>query len=236
MKRDSMRLLARWALITASLSALLFLAAGTTHVTSIHRYLVVFSALLLVTMLAVDPQLAKERAHPRNVGIDSRLRFGAGFLFILTLTVAAFCVGRLHHSFNVPLQLREAALVTFVLSGSLQTWAMIVNPFFSPMVRLQRERGHRVIARGPYRFVRHPGYCAMLISVPSSAIAIGSWVALIPACGFVFVVLRRARLEDNFLRTNLPGYIDYANRVPRGPIARRGAQKEDTCRAYNTNP
>jgi len=61
---------------------------------------------------------------------------------------------------------------------------MIVNPFFSPALRIQAERGHAVIARGPYRFIRHPGYLAMLIAVPASALALGSWLALIPAFAF----------------------------------------------------
>ena len=176
MTRERLHLLARWALITASLSALLFLAAGTTHITSIRRYLLVFSAQLLATMLAVDPQLAKERAHPSHPGIDNGLRFAAGVLFLLTLTVAAASVGRLRLILNVPNSLREAALIAFALSGLLQTWAMIVNPFFSPVVRLQTERGHHVIAHGPYRFVRHPGYLAMLIALPTSALAIGPWL------------------------------------------------------------
>ena len=60
MRRERLHLLVRWTLITASLSVLLFLAAGTTQVASIRRYLMVFSALLLITMLAVDPRLAKE--------------------------------------------------------------------------------------------------------------------------------------------------------------------------------
>jgi protein-S-isoprenylcysteine O-methyltransferase Ste14 len=218
MKRDSLRLIARWALISGLLSALLFSAAGTTHVPSIRRYLVVFSALLLVTMLAVDPQLAKERANPRNAGIDDGSRFAAGFLFLLTLTVAAFSVGRLRLGFSVPNSLRDAALIAFAFSGVLQTWAMIVNPFFSPVVRLQTERIHYVIQRGPYRLMRHPGYLAMSISAPATALAIGSWIALIPAGGFVLLIKRRAQLENEFLRNNLPGYIAYARRVG-GPYA-----------------
>ena len=229
MKRQPFRLLLRWGLITTSLSGLLFLAAGTSHVASLRAYLALFSAWLLVTMLAVDPRLARERAHPRNTGIDDRLRFATGFLFLLTLTIAALSAGRLHPGLNVPTRLRDAALVVFALSGSLQTWAMIANPFFSPVVRLQSECGHRVIQSGPYKYLRHPGYFAMLSSVPSSALAIGSWLALIPACGFVFVILRRACLEDQFLRANLPGYIDYANHVPRGPIPLQRAHREDTA-------
>jgi hypothetical protein len=132
MKRQPFRLLLRWGLITTSLSGLLFVAAGTSHIASLRAYLALFSAWQLVTMLAVDPQLARERAHPRNAGIDDRLRFGTGFLFLLTLTIAALSAGRLHLGLNVPTRLREAALVLFALSGTLQTWAMIVNPFFSP--------------------------------------------------------------------------------------------------------
>jgi protein-S-isoprenylcysteine O-methyltransferase Ste14 len=206
-------LLARWAAITASISALLFLAAGTTHVVSIRCYLGVYSALLLVTMLAVDPRLAGERAYPAHAGMDDGLRSAAGFLFLLTLTVAAFSVGHLRPSLNVPLPIRSAALLLMVLSSSLQTWAMIVNPFFSPVVRLQTERGHHVIADGPYRFMRHPGYFAMSISVLASTLAVGSWAALVPAAGFVVAIQRRTQLEDEFLKKNLPGYIDYAGRV-----------------------
>lgn len=213
MKPGLWHLLTRWALITASLTALLFLAAGTTHIASIRYYLVVLSALLLVTMFTVDPRLAQERIRPTNAGIDGGLRFAAGFLFLLTLTVAAFCVGRLSPGLNVPIPIRDAALVAFALSGCLQTWAMIVNPFFSPVVRLQTERGHYVIADGPYKLMRHPGYFAMLIAVPASALAIGSWVALIPAGGFVLLIKRRAQLEDEFFKKNLPGYVDYAKRV-----------------------
>jgi len=216
MKRQPFRLLLRWGLITTSLSGLLFLAAGTSHVASLRAYLALFSAWLLVTMLAVDPRLARERAHPRNTGIDDGLRFATGFLFLLTLTVAALSLDRLHLGLNVPIPLRDAALVPFALSDCLQTWAMIANPFFSPIVRIQSEHSHYLIDSGPYRVVRHPGYLAMCVSVLASAIAIGSYLALIPASAFLLVIQRRARLEDEFLKIKLPGYALYAERVPAG--------------------
>jgi protein-S-isoprenylcysteine O-methyltransferase Ste14 len=189
------------------------LAAGTTHIASIRYYLAIFSALLLVTMLTVDPRLAEERIHPGGASIDDGLRFATGVLFILTLTVAALSVGRFRPVFNVPTPLRGVALVAFILSGSLQTWVMIVNPFFSPVVRLQPGCGHRVIADGPYRFMRHPGYFAMSIAIPASALAIGSWIALVPAAAFVACVLRRMNREDEFLKENLCGYTLYATQV-----------------------
>ncbi len=190
-------------------------AAGTVHVASIRNYLVAFSLLLLVTMLAVDPSLAQERAA-KDAGTDDS-RIATGLLFLLTLAVAGFSVGHCRQGFNAPPpSIRHLALAAFLLSGAFQTWAMIVNPFFSPVVRIQTERGHHLILTGPYRLMRHPGYFAMCIAVPTSALAIGSWFALAPATGFVAVIFRRARVEDEFLVRNLQGYKRYASIVPSG--------------------
>jgi len=203
-KREHLHLLGRWALITVSLSALLFLTAGTTHVTSIHRYLLVSSTLLLITIFAVDPQLAKERAHPGDAGTDDGSRFAAGFLSLITATVAALSVGRLSPLFNVPTSIRNTALGVYGLSSILQAWTMIVNPFFSPSVRLQTERSQCVIQNGPYTLMRHPGYFAMSISVPATALAIGSWLALVPAVAFCSTnptacsIRRRVPEEESF--------------------------------------
>lgn len=203
----------RWTAISAALSVILFVAAGTTRPISLRAYLAAFSLVLLVTMLTVDPELARERVHPGPDSRKSNLRFVSGLFFLLTVISASFLVGRTN-TLTVPTALRWIALAMFISATSLQTWAMITNPFFSPVVRIQLERGHKLIDFGPYMFVRHPGYLAMCISVPASAIAIGSWLALIPAIGFCLVVGRRTALEDELLKRSLPGYAEYANHVP----------------------
>ncbi len=166
-------------------------------------------------MLTVDRTLAQERVKPREPGADDS-RITTGLLFLLTLAVAGFSVGHCRQGFNAPPPIRHLALTIFLLNGAFQTWAMIVNPFFSPAVRIQRERGHHLIVTGPYRLMRHPGYFAMCIAVPTSVLAIGSWLALAPAAGFVAVIFRRARVEDEFLVRNLRGYKRYASLVPSG--------------------
>src|SRR5579862_5716958 len=220
---STVRALVRWVAITSILAAPLFVAAGSTKIPSVRHYVAVFSALLLFTMVAVDPQLARERAHPAGRGIDPGSRTASGFLFLVTAMFAALDVGRLHQSDSVPPSWQLAALVVFAAALMLQAAAMIVNPFFSPALRIQAERGHVVITRGPYRFLRHPGYLAMLIALPASALAIGSWLALILAAAFGLVIVRRARKEDEFLKQNLSGYIDYLERVRGGLFPRLSA-------------
>ena len=56
----------------------------------------------------------------------------------------------------------------------------------------------------------------MMVAIPASTLAIGSWLALIPAVGFWFVIVRRAQLEEEFLRRNLVSYVDYMRRVRGG--------------------
>jgi protein-S-isoprenylcysteine O-methyltransferase Ste14 len=214
------RTVTRWAVVSGLLAGGLFLAAGTTRIPTLWAYLAVFSGMLLVTMLAVDPGLAHERTHPQAGGQDATARVGAGFLFLVTVGFAATDVGRLHQSDAVPVFASVIALGVFAAALGFQVWAMIVNPFFSPVIRVQAERGHHVITRGPYRWLRHPGYLAMIIAIPASAIAIGSWLALIPAAGFCTVIFRRARAEDGFLKQNLAGYADYTQRVQGGLFPR----------------
>jgi protein-S-isoprenylcysteine O-methyltransferase Ste14 len=171
-------------------------------------------------MVAVDPELAREWADPVGADADPRTRFVAGFLYLNTAGFRALAVGPLHQSDSVPPALHLPTLLVLAATMGLQKWAMIVNPFFSPALRIQAERGHSLITRGPYRFLRHPGYLAMLIAVPASALAIGSWRALIPAAGFCLVIVRRARKEVEFLGQNLLGYTEYMERLRGGLFPR----------------
>jgi protein-S-isoprenylcysteine O-methyltransferase Ste14 len=209
----SARLAARSATIIFLVSLLLSLVAGGLHYPSLRCFLIIFSAALAATMFGIDPGLAEERSHPFH-NASTKERFATSACFLATLGLAALDVGRLHWFDSVCGKLRASGLLLFAGAAMLQWWAMITNPFFSPEIRLQTEREHRLITAGPYQFLRHPGYFAMLVSVPASAIAIGSWLALVPAASFFLVIAKRVRAEESFLKRNLPGYEEYMRQVP----------------------
>ena len=114
---------------------------------------------------------------------------------------------------GLPPTLRWVALVVFGVALSAMIWTMHHNPFFSTLVRIQSERGHRLITSGPYRFVRHPGYLFIMLLLVASGPALGSWIAELPIAIYLLLILRRLVLEDRFLHEHLPGYRDYAARV-----------------------
>src|SRR5258707_10032106 len=139
---------------------------------------------------------------------------------LVTIFMAALDVGRLHLSNRVPLALGVIALVMYIAGSGFQAWAMSVNSLYSPVIHVQTELGHSVVTRGPYRILRHPAYFANIVAIPASALAIGSWIALIPATLFCAITVWRARREDAFLKQNLPGYKDYMESVPGGVFPR----------------
>ena len=81
------------------------------------------------------------------------------------------------------------------------------------VVRIQTERGHKVISTGPYAVVRHPLYAAALLVFFSSALLLGSWYGLAASLVLAGAVVFRTVLKDRELRRGLQGYTDYAARV-----------------------
>jgi protein-S-isoprenylcysteine O-methyltransferase Ste14 len=96
---------------------------------------------------------------------------------------------------------------------AMLTWAQAVNKFFEPTVRIQADRGQQVIDRGPYAWVRHPGYAGGVPFLVGLPLALGSLWALIPAALSLLVLMLRTKWEDEMLQVKLPGYRDYAQRV-----------------------
>ncbi len=106
-----------------------------------------------------------------------------------------------------------AALVTIVAGYALGSYALIENRFFSGMVRIQTERGHRVVSSGPYRWVRHPGYAGALLVYLATPLFLDSPWAFLPAVFLTVALVIRTSLEDRTLQEELDGYRDYAGRV-----------------------
>jgi protein-S-isoprenylcysteine O-methyltransferase Ste14 len=108
------------------------------------------------------------------------------------------------------------ALVLFAIACVPIIWAMRVNRFFSSAVRIQFDRGQRMISGGPYRFVRHPGYTSTLVLIVANGVALGSWLAAATSWIGIPILLWRKAMEDRMLHAELPGYAEYGARVKCG--------------------
>jgi protein-S-isoprenylcysteine O-methyltransferase Ste14 len=204
--------LARWAAVTATLAVIVFGLAGRWTDAWLWLYVAVFSAAGLYATLSLDDDLARERFRPPEAGADRGALRIIRLVALSHLVLGALDVGRWQIT-RVPDPLRAVGLAGMVLGLALVFHAMMTNRFFSAVVRIQGDRGHHVVDRGPYAIVRHPGYVGMIVGVPFAALVLGSWIGVGLAVVYAAMMLRRVIFEDAFLRANLSGYDRYASRV-----------------------
>lgn len=214
-----MKLLKKLLLMTLALSsaavtgALYFLSAGRWDLPLGWAVVAVIGAMSVAGVALADPGLLRERTRPGPGAQDRALLLWSRLLGLAAVVVAGLDVGRFHWSDGVPLWLQVAGVAALGLGFALSLWAMTVNRFFSSVIRLQDDRDHQVITGGPYRWVRHPGYAGVFFAMPGLALALSSWLCLVPMLVFVALVLRRLVREDRFLHAKLEGYADYARDV-----------------------
>ena len=217
-QRLFLRAVAQAALLPLVVGPFLFIPAGRVAWPMGWAALGVFVAGTLALSLVAagrHPGLAEERLKP-GAGAkrwDRVLTSVANALLI----AGVLPVSGLDHRFGWSPQLANvvsgSGLGLFALGYVAIAWAMAANPFFSALVRIQADRGHAVATAGPYRYVRHPGYLAMIVQMLAVPVALGSLFAYIPAILALSVYVGRTALEDRTLRNELTGYGEYAARV-----------------------
>ena len=168
--------LLRWSIAMAVLSSGLVLLEGG-YDRWLVAYCVGWGAFSLVTVLSVGDDLLRERFRPPDFGADKAWLRAIQLIALAHLVIGALDAGRWHIA-PLPDSMRGPAVIAMLASASLITFSMRTNRFFSSVVRIQQDRGHHVIDSGPYSVVRHPGYLGMIVAVPCSGLALGSWIAV----------------------------------------------------------
>jgi protein-S-isoprenylcysteine O-methyltransferase Ste14 len=195
------------------LGACLFVSAGRWDLPWYWAYLGVWAAAVVAGSVLIDPTLVQERIRPGPGGKDYATVVVLSVLMLGQTVVAGLDVGRLHWSDDVPAAVQAVGLLAVAAALAVVVWAMAVNRYFSSVIRIQTDRGHRLITAGPYRYVRHPAYAAFPFLMVGTGLALGSWLAALIGLLLVVGVLRRAALEDRVLREQLEGYAAYAQQV-----------------------
>lgn len=190
----------------------LFLAAGRLDWPAAWIFLGTYALVILtlgVWAIRKNPEVINERGKMENIkSWDKTLMIIYTVMLFVLFGVAGLDAGRFGWSV-MPIALQVVGFIALAFAMAVTYWAMATNPFLSTVVRIQDDRGHYVVTSGPYRYVRHPMYSAILIMYPGIALELGSWWALIPAAVIVIVFVIRTALEDRTLQAELPGYVDY---------------------------
>lgn len=211
------RSLVTGAVALAILGGVLFGIAGRFDWPAAWLVLVLFALQVLSGWLLCrrDPELFEERVTTAsNVPRwDLLIARGNRILEPVFVATAALDAGRFRWS-AVPLVVQVIGTAAVAAAIGVVEWCAAANRFLSARSRIQSERGHTVVDHGPYQIVRHPMYAARIVLILGAAFMLGSWIALVPAALLALLLILRTSLEDSMLTTELPGYREYATRVP----------------------
>jgi protein-S-isoprenylcysteine O-methyltransferase Ste14 len=168
----------------------------------------------LYTSRAVLKRLNPGLLEQRQTAIRKDTKpFDKVFLrLFLSLMIVQPIIAGLDMRFNgasMPFWTVYPGISSFITAAILITWVLVKNPHAESSVRIQKDRGHTVVASGPYRFVRHPMYVGLIQLHQSMAMILGSTWTMGLAALITILFLWRTALEDQTLRRELPGYEEY---------------------------
>lgn len=202
----------------ALFAALLFVSAGTLNWPAAWVFLALFALGAIpasIDLAKHNPDLLDERMkwpiQPNQPLWDRVL-----MMTLFVLVVALFVVPGLDVRWGwsrMPLWLQIVGGITLLVTFYLFFVTMRHNPYLASVVRIQKERGHKVISTGPYAIVRHPFYAAAIPFFPAIGLLLGSWWAVFLSLLVIAILAYRAVKEERLLEQELEGYADYMKRV-----------------------
>ncbi|HZZ12605.1 MAG TPA: isoprenylcysteine carboxylmethyltransferase family protein [Paraburkholderia sp.] len=214
------RLILQTVVWLAGMGALLFGAAGTLDWPAAWWYLTemgVLSVWVGLWLARHDPALLAERLAPFVQAQQSRwdrfFMMGVALMWSAWLVLMGLDAMRFHGSAPLPVWLVSLGSLCIFLCIVMCRNVFAANSYAAPVVKIQADRGHKVIDSGPYAYVRHPMYGAALLLFVGTPLLLGSWWGL--ACVPVLVagLAWRAVREERVLAAQLDGYTGYMARV-----------------------
>lgn len=165
---------------------------------------------VLAYFINKDPALLERRMRMREKEAAQRKIIAISYLYFL----AAFILPGLDVRFgwsNVPPPVSIIADGIVLAGYMVFVWVMTVNSFLSRTVEV--DAGQKVVSTGPYAMLRHTMYFGVSLLYLASPVALGSYWALLPALLIVPLLAARIRNEEEVLHRELPGYVEYTQKV-----------------------
>ncbi len=192
---------------------LIFLPAGTLHYAKGWLLIGLLFVPMLIAgfvMLFKSPEFLKKRLDAKEKqGTQKGVVALSGLMFLV-----GFVVAGLDFRFGwstMPTWVTITASVLFLTAYAFYAEVMRENAYLSRTVKV--EAGQTVVDTGLYGIVRHPMYMTTILLFLMIPIVLGSWYALIVFAFYPAIIIVRLKDEEDLLTRELPGYVEYKQKV-----------------------
>lgn len=189
------------------------LPAGTNSFWQVYVYFgIIIIPMLLATVyfLKKDPEVLQRRLKTgENEGEQKLIMAILGFCVVAMYLIPGF--DKRFSWSEIPFSLSLLADVFVLLGYLFMLYVTKVNSFASRVITVEEQQS--VIDTGPYSKVRHPMYVGALIMYLATPLALASWWAYLPMSLMPVLIGFRIVNEEQVLSKDLPGYVEYCQRV-----------------------
>lgn len=192
---------------------LLFVSAGTIHYTNGWIFILLLFIPMILTaifLLLKKPALLEKRLNSKEIEPEQkRIVIYSSLIFI-----CGFAMAGLDFRFkitNLPIIFTIFSSIIFISAYVMFIEVIRENEFISRTVEIQENQ--KVIDTGLYGIIRHPMYTASIILFLATPIILGSLGSFLIFLIYPLIISRRIKNEEKVLEQNLPGYIEYTQKV-----------------------
>ena len=192
---------------------LIFLPAGTLDYINGWIFMgILFVPMFVagVIMMFVNPELLKKRlnAKEKQKEQDTVVKL-SGLMFIAGFVVAG--LGKRFGWYMLSMSAVTVFSAVFLAAYFLYAEVLRENTYLSRTIEVQENQ--KVIDTGLYGIVRHPMYSVTLRLFLSMPLVLGSVYAFMIFLVYPFIIAKRIKNEENLLKKELAGYIEYTEKV-----------------------
>lgn len=190
-----------------------FLPAGTVcywHAWVYWGILLFPMGFILIYLLRHDRELLARRMKTGEKEKPQKLIIKIGLL----ASIAPFLLPGFDFRYGwslVPFVVVLFADIVFLFSYYLFFLTLKENSYASRIIDV--EKGQKVISTGPYAYIRHPMYLAILFMMCFTPLCLGSYWGMLTSIPIVLVIVFRILNEEKVLAENLPGYKEYLQKT-----------------------
>ena len=176
-----------------------------------------YSVVLFMPMLFVvfyflkrDPEFLERRMRYREKEHEQGVIVIAGSAILLA-GITAIGLDRYYSWSAVPVAAVIAADALSLIGYGIIFLAFRENSYASRIIDVEKDQ--KVISSGPYAIIRHPMYLGYLLMMLAMPVALGSWAGIPFLSLNIPLIIARILNEEKVLARDLPGYIEYCNRM-----------------------
>ena len=196
--------------------ALLFLPAWTFNYWQAWVFIVVLtitSSIPTIYLALKNPAALQRRMQAGPTAETRPVQKIIASITLLSLP-AVMVFSAFDHRFGwspVPMAVSVIGNVLLAIGIGIAGLVVIQNSYAAATIMIEADQ--KVITTGLYRFVRHPLYVGVLITMIGLPLALDSWWGLAVLIPDVIAFVLRILDEEKMLKQELDGYVKYTQKV-----------------------